>query len=259
MCVSLRVQDPDQDARIRKRYAAFVSETTEPEVRIGVRVEEGDDFLPVGPGPFLVVEAERSKGRLTFTSRREQGIVDFPSGKGYVILRPAAEIENYLRVLYAWLCLDHGALLVHSAGVVRNGQAVVFFGPSGSGKTTIAKLSRDHTVLSDDLVVVKKDNGVYSAHGVPFRGAAWQAPRTNASGELHGLFRLRKSTEHRVRRMVSSRAFGELVASVPFVANKDNGAIAVMGIAEDIVKAVPVAELCFRKDQGFWSVLDDYC
>ncbi len=56
-------------------------------------------------------------------------------------MRPGGNPENYLRVIYAWRCLEQGALLVHASGVIRRGRGFVFFGPSGSGKTTSARLS----------------------------------------------------------------------------------------------------------------------
>ena len=49
-----------------------------------------------------------------------------------------------------------GGLLLHSAGVVMNGKAALFFGPSGAGKSTIAELLGG-TVLSDELVAIRGD------------------------------------------------------------------------------------------------------
>jgi hypothetical protein len=49
-----------------------------------------------------------------------------------------------------------GAVLLHAAAVVLNGQAVVFAGDSGSGKSTTAAMLHRHgwTVLSDDITEI---------------------------------------------------------------------------------------------------------
>ena len=46
----------------------------------------------------------------------------------------------------------------------------MFFGPSGSGKTTIARLSGDRVVLSDETVAIAGDSGSYRAYATPFAG-----------------------------------------------------------------------------------------
>jgi hypothetical protein len=109
------------------------------------------------------------------------------------------------------------------------------------------------------MVIIKKENGTYYAYGVPFRGAGQEAPRTNAKGELKGLFRLRKGPEHRVEPLRPATAISELLADLPFVVKPDGNIGAVMAIAQDVVRTLPVAELFFRRDTGFWSVIDDYC
>jgi hypothetical protein len=258
MSIALLVDDPAASQRIREQYASFLAEGGVPELRIRVHVEEGDTFVPLDPGPW-VIETVFENGRLDYASYLEKGFVDLLSGDGRLVLRPNASIENFLRVVYAWLCLGYQGLLLHASGVLREGKAFVFFGYSGSGKSTIAGLAAGHTVLSDDMVIIKKENGTYYAYGVPFRGAGQEAPRTNAKGELKGLFRLRKGPEHRVEPLRPATAISELLADLPFVVKPDGNIGAVMAIAQDVVRTLPVAELFFRRDTGFWSVIDDYC
>jgi hypothetical protein len=80
-------------------------------------------------------------------------------------------IENFLRVVFAHVALEKGALLLHGAGVVRGGSAYVFFGPSGSGKTTVTSLSKGDRILSDDLVMIVPEGRGFAACSVPFRGS----------------------------------------------------------------------------------------
>jgi hypothetical protein len=55
-----------------------------------------------------------------------------------------------------------GGVMLHSAGIVIDGRAAVFFGPSGAGKSTLSSLV-SAPVLSDELVIV--ENGHARASG----------------------------------------------------------------------------------------------
>jgi hypothetical protein len=179
-------------------------------------------------------------------------------GRGELTLRPQGDPENFLRVWYAWRCLDEGALLLHASGAVRGGRGYVFFGPSGSGKTTTARLSLEAgcTVLSDDLVILKKQVGVWHACGVPFRGELPEAPRTNLAAPARGIFILVKHPEHGTTPAPFPEALARLAACVPFVMSRPLGAQAVTAICADLAGSVPVRYLRFRRDPGFWRVID---
>lgn len=56
-------------------------------------------------------------------------------------------------MLSATLPLD-GGMLVHGAGIVVDGRAILFVGPSGAGKSTLASFM-DVPLLSDELVAVQ--------------------------------------------------------------------------------------------------------
>jgi hypothetical protein len=48
-----------------------------------------------------------------------------------------------------------GGVMLHSAGIIVDGRAAIFFGPSGAGKSTLSSLV-SAPVLSDELVIVEK-------------------------------------------------------------------------------------------------------
>ena len=166
ICVGLKLDDAKTAQRILDRYVDFLSPDGTPEVTVQVEVREGVQFVPLEPGLY-VINSSFQAGELTFESYFEAGSVDMITGQGHVLMASNSSIENFLRVLYSWLCIYKDALLIHSAGVIKGGKAFVFFGPSRSGKTTMARLSLDHTVLSDDLVIIKK-NSIYSSAPFPF-------------------------------------------------------------------------------------------
>jgi hypothetical protein len=69
-------------------------------------------------------------------------------------------IAPFLPVFYA--------AKIHSSAIVRNGSAALFLAPDEGGKTTVAKNSDVGTVLCDDQVILRKENGVLIAHGSPW-------------------------------------------------------------------------------------------
>ncbi len=257
ICVALRVDDADMAERIQARYAEFLAPDAPADLAIDVAVREGVQFVPMRPGPWVINTAFQN-GVLTFESYVEKGSVNLATGQGHLVMAPTALIENFLRVLYAWCTMRAGGLLLHSAGVVKDGRAFLFFGSSGSGKTTTTRLSGEHTVLSDDILIVKPVNGSFQAFGVPFRGGEMQdTPRTNTRAPLAGLYRLRKAPEHRLAPMPFARAVAELASCAPFVVINPDMGRQVVDTCARLAAQVPVFELYFRKDPDFWRVIDD--
>jgi hypothetical protein len=85
--------------------------------------------------------------------------------------------------------LNHSALLIHGAGVVRNGAAALFLAPDGGGKTAVVRSVNGATVLNDDHVVLQESSRAIIAHGTPF-GQITGGP---VQARVGGLFLLEKS------------------------------------------------------------------
>lgn len=248
--------DPSMQARIVQRYEAFTVPPSPALVTIRLRTEPGRDYLPVTPGETWQIHTHRRGEYVDFESYFEKGWVDFAAGQGELVMRPQGNPENFLRVLYAWLGIDRHMLLLHASGIISNGRGFVFYGHSGSGKTTVTTFSLDRTVLSDDIVIVKKVDGVYRVFGVPFRGDMPEAPRTNASAPVVGLSILVKDQEHFLAPLETPLAVARLASCVPFVMNQPETAERVTQICADLVAHVPPRALHFRRDPGFWRLLD---
>jgi len=229
--------------RIESHYAdfilapLFVSAPAIPQVQL--RLIPGEPFLPFDKAGWYALRSRR----------------------GELILRPLGNPENFLRVLTAWRCLAAGALLVHAGGVIRAGRGWVFFGPSGSGKTTTVRLSGAERILSDDLVILKTDPSLpgvgVRVYGTPFRGNLPETPRSNASAALTGLLALVKAPEPLLAPLPAPVALARLAACVPFVMTQPAVAGRVLALCRQITAGVPPRLLYFRRDPGFWSVLDD--
>jgi len=166
-------------------------------------------------------------------------------------------LENFLRPLTASFILERGGLLVHGAGVVREGRAYIFFGPSGSGKTTVTQLSPREVILSDDLTLIVAAAGGFRAAGIPFGLAHHHFPDTNESFPIAALVRLIQSPEVRRERLMGARALAEVASCLPFVNQEGGEAAMALEASDRLLRKVPVWRLFFRKDDSFWKVIQE--
>ena len=81
----------------------------------------------------------------------------------------ARRFRQMFSYVLAQLLAPLDRLVLHAAGLEWGGLAVLVFGGSGAGKSTtaLAALAAGTRLMSDDLVVVRMDNGRPEAHGVP--------------------------------------------------------------------------------------------
>jgi hypothetical protein len=175
-------------------------------------------------------------------------------------------LENHLRVLVAYRLLEKGGALLHSSGVVDDGEALLFLGPSGAGKTTVARHSRatGRSVLSDDMNAVLPGSdagGVQQravAARVPFAGEpALVAPSIGAEARfpLVHLVRLRKGPVNRKRPLATSAALATLAACAPFVNRDPHRQGTLLENLTAILQGTTPLELEFPREGGFWPLL----
>lgn len=256
--ITLQLDQLDAAARAKivEHYTDFIVPPAQAQYVVDVRVEPGVEFIPFGFSMAWQIRTTRKNDRIEFESHCEKGWVDGATRRGELVIRPrGGNIENFLRVLYAWLCIEDNSLLLHACGISRHQRGYVFFGPSGSGKTTTARLSANDTILSDDLVIIKKNRGRFLVYGTPFRGDLPEAPRTNQSADLAGAYALTKDSRHFLAPLAPSEAVARLAQCVPFVMQQPQSALRVMDICRDLVTLVPVRMLHFRLDSGFWELI----
>ena len=96
-------------------------------------------------------------------------------------------LEQFMRVLGHILMVGkmhcYQGIVIHSLGIILNGEGVLFCGISGAGKTTLSRLwqKRDGvTILSDDRVIVRKGRKGYFLYGTPWPGEGGMASSQKA-------------------------------------------------------------------------------
>lgn len=255
--VALNTNDAGVAQRLEQRYHEFLGSNETPNISVTLKIVPGALYIEPKPGPW-VIESSYKDNRLVYCSYQERGEVDLISGAGSLEMDPTTQVDNFLRTLFAWLCVTNDALLLHSAGVIRDGLGYVFFGPSGAGKTTTSRLaSKSGHVVSDDLVIISCDEHGCTLHGVPFKGELSEAPRANQQAPLKGLYRLRQDTSHYLEPISHIKAVADLAAASPFIVREKHLSDQLMKVCSKIARCVPVQQLHFKRDDGFWKIIRD--
>lgn len=207
--------------------------------------------------PLLV---ERTGDRLDVTSLHLRGWIDLQAGRGEGVCctHDQGAAENFLRVAVARLLLPAGGFLLHACAVVSRGEAVVGFGPSGAGKSTLAGFAGERPVLSDDLVVLRRDDAG-RLHAVPTLFRDGGAPALEGGYPVRRLMRLRKGARDStpsLRMLDRLEGARELLAAMPFLTDDPESAAGALALADEAAANPGCAELTFPLDEGVWSALE---
>lgn len=158
------------------------------------------------------------------------------------------------------------ALLVHSCGIIRHDQALLFAGPCEAGKTTIARLCGGHygQVLNDEMLLISRphrDNGALRVQGVPIIGGLPQ--RLNAEAPLSCVLLLKQSKRTAVRRLDRMEAylrFMRQIISPAYIGQTDRRAFfsLIAEFSNEVTRTTPFYELEFAINKELlWEVVGE--
>jgi len=154
-----------------------------------------------------------------------------------------------------------GGVELHSCGLAKNdGRGYLFVGHSGAGKSTIGRLwvrERNARILSDDRVIVTKEDGRFRMHGTPWHGEAGLA--CNANADLKAIFLIQHGRENELVRVNPAQASAELFARsfVPWYRPECLGFS--LGFMQEMVSEVPIYILRFVPDATAIQFLEASC
>jgi hypothetical protein len=140
-----------------------------------------------------------------------------------------------------------GGILLHSAGVLSPTGGYIFTGASGTGKSTLSEFfdARGACVLSDERMIIRKNEGAFVAHGTPWVGSGAYAK--NESGPLTELFCISHGPQHQIDRL-SPAATLALMLPQCFLPHWDRAAMeSTLAFLSDLVSHVPCRRLIFAK------------
>lgn len=248
---------------LRGKYHPFIREQHGDEVCDLSVLSGRPSYIEPGDGFLRLEETARGKERILLSNHFAGTWQDDErSGRLFVsegsnLTTALTSFENFFRWLVANLLVERGGFVFHSAGVVRDGRGYMFFGHSGSGKSTVSELSPGAKLLSDDLVFVFPEGRRYLCSTTPFAGVMPQVLKDRGSYPVAGCFRLRKSDEVRKMSTAKAAAFGLLVPSCPNIISMKRRNELLYPAVRKFLDIVPVYELFFRKDDGFWDAVLD--
>lgn len=139
----------------------------------------------------------------------------------------------------------NGDMILHTAFLCHDGQAILFSGPSEIGKSTQAGLwekytSHSHTV-NGDRGLLMKENGVWYVGGWPICGSSGIC--NNEKYPVKAIVMLRQSKENRCELLSGVQAFRELLPQI--TVNTWNSAfqLKAMDNIEDLINNIDIYEL----------------
>jgi hypothetical protein len=170
-------------------------------------------------------------------------------------------IRSYFRypldqVLAMYLLGDSG-LIIHAAGVVRDGRALVFAGVSGAGKSTLIRLATAWSgalALNDDRILLRIQDDTVMAYGTPWPGEA--AVAENQHAEAGALLFLEKGQDNRVRAISHRETLARLLPTVSLPWFDPEQLEAGLRACDAMIRRVPAAVFTFRPEEKALDVLD---
>ena len=142
-----------------------------------------------------------------------------------------------------------GSIIVHACGIDFRGKGLLFVGESGAGKSTLTKIwSKENGVeiLSDDRIIIRKNNDQYWMHGTPWHGDAKFA--SPAKVKLDRVFFIKHGRENSVKAAKGTFPVLQFLKA-SFPPYWDQGCMNfAMEFFNHLVAAVPCRELSFVPD-----------
>lgn len=166
----------------------------------------------------------------------------------------AADHNPFVGPAFELLMITHLArrdgVILHGCGISIDGCGVVFAGESGAGKSTLSRLwaqKKGIEILSDDRLIVRRQNGSFYLYGTPWHGdEVFAAP---GGVPIACIFFIRHGQGNNVRKLSTAGAVREMLkCSFPPLWDA-GGMAAALELFHSMAGAVPCVELAFVPDR----------
>jgi hypothetical protein len=195
----------------------------------------------LGPQPYKQVRVSRDFTRGRIELRRPS----FPQG------RPVNALEYPLdELLWIHRLAQGEGVEVHACGVVtRDGRGFLLAGHSGAGKSTSARLWAQHSgahVLSDDRIILRRENERVRMYGTPWHGDAGIAEASAC--QLDAILVLAHADSNVLRPLGPATASAELFVRSFVPHYSPDGVSFVLGFFDRLTREIPCYEFAFLPD-----------
>ena len=258
----------EQEFALSPRCTYFEQALERPDVTVhlGQRDVDLSGFTPVHiGGNFDVYQTEEGFLTVRYANERK----DFRSWymrklgpDSYEVLfseqmpKPFADINPLFYFDLEEFLVEHDGIILHSAVIDMDGQAVAFTAPSGTGKSTQADLWKKYKgaeILNGDRGLIRRQQNGYRVYGSPYAGSS--LIYVNKSAALRAIVVLRQAPFNRVRRLKGKEAYLHLLSQTSIsVWNRDVIDRQSLWLL-DLIKTMPIYLLECRPDQEAVEVL----
>ena len=159
------------------------------------------------------------------------------------------------------LLLENDALILHSAGIIVNGRAILFSAPSGTGKTTQTDLwhryAKDEVIdLNGDRAVLQKTADGWMACGFPIYGSVKRC--NQCAVPIESIVMIRQSPTDRVSEMSDMEKFSQLYSQVTVPSADVNYTMRAMDLLEEMTRNVRIIQLDCTMNESAVRTLEHY-
>ncbi|MCK5505667.1 MAG: hypothetical protein KAJ10_10915 [Thermodesulfovibrionia bacterium] len=255
ICISVRLSSPHLINQVRTNYSKFLS-TREPSFALDINLTD-EVYVNDSSRAGLAI----SGSRIEISDDYLEGRIDMALGKGSATITSSSNgftigFGTLLRNIFLLLLLlQDRTVALHAAAILKEGKVYIFIGASKSGKTTVARLSEEYTVLSDDLVLIKPTNGSYGVFPTPCWLDMQTGDRENRHYQIGGIFKIVQDDKTYVKKIAPAKAMAEIF-TLPHIPAEFQPVQKLFGIFDGILKEFGLYELHFLKDKSFWRHVD---
>jgi len=251
ICVEYRLSSDHLTEMVRHEMGAFLSSGP---AELSIELSHLDGNRSESWLPLSLTEG----GNQFRVDRHDMScLIDPSSGQGSgAIADNTFAFGTFLRGLYSRLLLDREGVILHSSALIRHGTAHAFTGPSGSGKTTIALLSPENSLITDELMILRRSaDGEVLVCGTPFIGDSLQSG-LNVQQPLRRLFYLVQAPENRVEPLDLRQAVTRAMGQVMFFDRTPAQMMRLLDLLNDLLADLETCELHFLPDPTVWDLID---
>ena len=171
-------------------------------------------------------------------------------------------VETFICNAYLFYFLfNELGTFIHSSSIADDTGGYIFAGHSGAGKSTIARLSSPRTILSDDLVLLRKGkNGKRQVFGTPFVG---DSPSINRGVDCKAIYFLEKDDSCEIVPVTRMDSVVRLMKEGVIGGFIWHDAIQniypysrYLFLLIDLFDGIPCFKLRFKKDNSFCEVIN---
>lgn len=241
---------------LEAQFVNFIESQPDSEPDIVIRVIRVHSFLTF-PGITDYSEYSRENKQLVVGPFY---ICKFNEALDYVEVIVKSDEDSFMlsvmRVIAPHLASKLNGSLLHASAVSYHNQLYTFIGESGVGKSTIIKMIPDYPILSDEAIMIVKDQacptgflGLGTPYGREHGGA-------NISVPLGYCFFLVQDTTTYLKKVKPGEALPILLANLWCTSTMNDLALKAFELLMQISQQVPCYELHFELNNKFWEEID---